>query len=47
MVVFECSQADFQMVFQSCEAINSAVVEVLFAQFVPSVFDRIEFGRVR
>jgi hypothetical protein len=35
------------MVFDGIEDVEDAVVEVLLAQLVPRMFDRIEFGRAR
>ena len=47
MVEFHLAKSGFQMVFQSIEAVEDAVVEGLLAQVVPKMLDRIEFRRVR
>ena len=47
MVEFHLAESGFQMVFQSVEAIEDAVVEGLLTQVVPKMLDWIEFGRVR
>ncbi len=46
-IVFEIAQRDDQVVFESLNALEDAIVEMLLTQFVPEVFLGIEFGRVR
>jgi hypothetical protein len=44
MVILHLPKGDLQMVFQGIEAIKDAVVERLLAQFIPEMFNGIEFG---
>ncbi|MDP1693131.1 MAG: hypothetical protein Q8L49_14480 [Burkholderiaceae bacterium] len=47
LVDIEVVQAGDEMVFDGLQGIEDAVMEVLLAQLVPQMFDRVEFGRIR
>ena len=44
MVKLHVVERNFQVVFQSIQAIEDAVVEGLLTQVIPEMFNRIEFG---
>ena len=46
MVKFHVEQSGLEVVFKRIEAVEDAVVERLFAQVIPEMLDRIQFGRI-
>jgi len=46
MVKFHVEQNGLEVVFKRIEAVEDAVVERLFAQVIPEMLDRIQFGRI-
>lgn len=46
MVVFQRSQAGFQMIFQGIQAVEDTIVEGFLSKLIPEVLNRIEFGRI-
>ena len=45
-IVLECAQGGFEMVLQSVDTIEHAVMEKFFPQFIPDVFDGVQLGCV-
>ena len=46
MVLFEDVKGEFETVFQGIQAVEGKIMKEFLAQFVPKVFDRIQFGCV-
>lgn len=46
MILLEITEGDFEVIFKRVEAVEDAVVKSFFAQFVPDMLHRIEFGGV-
>lgn len=46
MIVFQRSQAGFQMIFQGIQAVEDTIVEGFLSKLIPEVLNRIEFGRI-
>ena len=46
-IFFEYGERLFEMIFERVNTVEYAIVERLFTQVIPEMFDRIEFRRVR
>jgi hypothetical protein len=43
-VVFQEVESEFETIFESVKGVEDEVMEELFSQFIPKVFDGVQFG---